>query len=125
MPLEARISALRPSTTPTTICGLTPRKTKRLSERMRCGVSAVQPSRCAAAPERSRVEHATAMRSPPVFFAAASASAPPILPAPMKPASYFAIKRPSLPDLSAAADDVFVSTQLVEAHGAAGVELLR
>ena len=95
MPSEARMSALRLSTTPTTICGLTPRKTKRLSERMRCGVSAVQPSRCAAASERSRVEHATAMRSPPVFFAVASASAPPILPAPMKPASYFAIRRPS------------------------------
>ena len=79
---------------PAIIWGFTPRNTKRLSQRMVSAVSGLQPSRAAASAECSGVEQDTATRSPPTAFTAAWARAPPMLPAPMKPDSYFAIGVP-------------------------------
>ena len=91
IPSDTLISSSTERTTFSIICGFTPRKTKRLSASISCAVAARQPIRFAAAAELAGLLHDTATFPPPTFFTAASASAPPIFPAPINPASYFFI----------------------------------
>ena len=84
---EDATASVSPAKTPLTACGFTPRKTNRLFARMFSAVSGRQSSRAAVLAVCSGVEQVTATRAPPTCLTAATASAPPILPAPIKPAS--------------------------------------
>ena len=85
---DAAMSSASFAATPANIWGFTPQNTNRLSRRIAAAVSAAQPMDAAAFAECSAVEQATATAAPPTVFTAARARAPPIFPAPIKPASY-------------------------------------
>ena len=91
---DAAMGAASDCATPSIICGLTPRNTNLLPLRISSGAAAWQPSRSAAAALCAGLLQATATCSPVTCRAAADASAPPILPAPIKPASYFIMVLP-------------------------------
>ena len=86
LPAQQPDNYISPTLAPNSIKNNKPKNTKRLPRSMRTGVSAAQPRRSAAAAVLSAVEQEPAICSPPAVFAAASASAPPIMPAPIKPA---------------------------------------